>query len=110
MDNLKWEIGVLLNCYARRVHGLYEYDYDEKRSLNALYAKAIMLNIEYGFGIYYPIDDFIDAVNSGMYIDWDGTAKLHDANGEFIDFGHCDVKMLEDAKAKGAVYVAWFNR
>lgn len=108
--DLKWEIGVLLNCYERRVAKLDKNDYDGKKKLITLYAQAMILNVKHGYGLFYPIDDFIEEVDGGMYIDYDGTARLLDADGAFMRYGRCDVKELEEAKANGAIYVAWFNK
>ena len=110
MLDIKWEIGVLLDCYARRATELDEYDFDGDEKLKDLYAQAIILNVKYGCGLFYPIDDFIEDVRGGGYIDYDGTAKLLNADGAFMRYGRCDVKELEEAKANGAVYVAWFNK
>lgn len=109
MSNLKWEIGVLLDCYAHRAAKLYDCSYDERCKLKNLYSQAIMLNIKRGYGLFYPIDDFIDGVNGGYYNDYDGIADLLDADGNVIRSCRCDVKLLKKAKANGAVYVAWFN-
>jgi hypothetical protein len=110
MFDLKWEVGVLLDCYAHRAANLYDCSYDERRKLKNLYSQAIMLNIKNGYGLFYPIDDFIDEVNGGSYNDYDGAADLLDADGNVIEGGCCDVEFLEEAKANGAVYVAWFNK
>lgn len=110
MLDIKWELGVLLDCYAQKAAKLYDYSYDERRKLQDLYAQAIILNVKYGYGLFYPVDDFIEEVNGGGYIDYDGTAKLLNADGAFMRYGRCDVKELEEAKANGAVYVAWFNK
>lgn len=110
MLDLKWEIGVLLDCYARRAAQLYDHSYSERRKLQDLYAQAILLNVKRGYGLFYPIDDFIEDVDGGSYIDYDGTAELLDADGNMIKYGCCDVGLLEDAKANGAAYVAWFNK
>jgi hypothetical protein len=110
MFDLKWEIGVLLDCYAHRAAKLYDCSYDERRKLKNLYSQAIMLNIKNGYGLFYPIDDFIDEVNGGCYNDYDGAADLLDAYGNVIEDGCCDVEFLEEAKDNGAVYVAWFNK
>ena len=107
--DLTWEIGVLLQCYERRVAKLDKDDREGKKKLLTLYAQAMILNVKHGYGLFYPIDDFIDAVRDGSYVAYDGTAKLLDADGNKIDYGRCNVKFLEKAKADGAVYVAWFN-
>ena len=110
MSDIKWEIGVLLDHYAEKAAKLYDCSYDEREKLQDLYAQAIILNVKYGYGLFYPIDDFIEEVNGGGYIDYDGTAKLLNADGVFMRYGRCDVKELEESKANGAAYVAWFNK
>lgn len=110
MFDIKWEIGVLLDCYAARAATLDWNNFDGSRQLKNLYAQAIILNVKNGYGLFYPIDDFIDEVRDGSYVDYDGMAELLDAEGNMIRYGHCDVKFLEEAKTNGAVYVAWFNK
>jgi hypothetical protein len=110
MFDIKWELGVLLDCYATRAAALDWHDFEGARRLKDLYAQAIILNVQHGYGLFYPIDDFIEEVRGGSYIDYDGTAKLLDANGNKICYGCCSVKFLEAAKTNGAVYVAWFNK
>jgi hypothetical protein len=110
MFDIKWELGVLLDCYASRSAALDPHDFDGWRKLKNLYAQAIILNVKRGYGLFYPIDDFIEEVHGGSYNDYDGMADLLDADGNIISYGRCDVKFLEKAKADGAVYVAWFNK
>lgn len=108
--DIKWEIGVLLNCYAEKAAKLNEHDFDGQRNLKNLYAQAIILNIKKGYGIFYPIDDFIEDVRGGFYTDYDGCGDLLDADGNELGYVRCNVKYLEAAKAMGTVYVAWFNK
>lgn len=110
MDNIEWEIGVLLHCFAEKFNKLGEYDFDEEDRLKDLYAKAIILNVKDGYGLFYPIDDFIESVEGGGYIDYDGIGFLLNGNGEKIGHSRCNVQFLEEAKANGAVYVAWYNK
>ena len=110
MDSLKWEIGVLLDSYASRAAALDEHDFDGERNLKTLYAQAIILNVKRGYGMFLPIDDFIEDVRGGFYTDYDGCGDLLDFSGDDLGSVRCSVKYLEDAKAKGAVYVAWFNK
>lgn len=107
MFDIKWQIGVLLDCYARRAANL---DFNGECHLKDLYAQAIMLNMRKGYGIFYPIDDFIDEVRAGMYTDQDGMGYLLDHNGSKIDYVKCSVKFLEEEKEEGAVYISWFNK
>lgn len=110
MFDIKWELGVLLDCYASRSATLDPHDFDGWRKLKDLYAQAIILNVKHGYGLFYPIDDFIEEVSGGSYNDYDGIGDLLDADGNRISYGRCNVKLLEKAKADGAVYVAWFNK
>lgn len=110
MDDLKWEIGVLLACYAERAAKLDEHDFDGERRLKDLYAQAIMLNIKKGYGLLHPIDDFIEDVCGGGYNDWDGIGELLDADGNEIGDARCNFQLLREAKDNGAVYVAWYNK
>lgn len=108
--DLTWEIGVLLNCYEHRVSKLDKDDHKGRKELLTLYAKAMILNVQKGFGLFLPIDDFIEDVRGGFYTDYDGMGDLLDVDGNELGYVRCDVKYLEKAKADGTVYVAWFNK
>lgn len=110
MDDVTWEVGVLLDCYSQKAATLDWNNFDDKRQLKTLYAKAIILNVKKGYGIFYPIDDFIEDVRGGYYTDYDGCGDLLDADGNELGYVRCNVKYLEAAKATGTVYVAWFNK
>lgn len=110
MFDIKWELGVLLYCYAEKAAKLDRYDFEGQRNLKNLYAQAIILNVKKGYGIFYPIDDFIEDVRGGSYTDYDGCGDLLDADGNELGYVRCNVKYLEAAKATGTVYVAWFNK
>ena len=110
MFDIKWELGVLLDCYADRAAKLDEHDFDGERKLKDLYAQAIILNVKRGYGLFCPIDDFIEDVRGGSYTDYDGCGDLLDYSGDNLGCVRCNVKYLENAKANGAVYVAWFNK
>lgn len=108
--NLEWGISLLMQCYEARVAKLDKNDHIERKKLLTLYAKAMILNVQKGYGLFYPIDDFIEDVRDGYYIDYDGCGDLLDADGNELGYVRCNVKYLEAAKATGAVYVAWFNK
>ena len=108
--DLTWEIGVLLQCYEDGAVKLDKNDIECRKKLVALYAQAILLNVKKGYGIFYPIDDFIEDVGGGFYNDYDGCGDLLDADGNELGYVRCNVKYLEAAKAMGTVYVAWYNK
>jgi hypothetical protein len=110
MLDLKCEVGVLLNSYANRINKVDKNDFKEQDRLEELYAKAIILNVKYGYGLFYPIDDFIEDVRCGGIMNYDGIGYLLDVDGNELGSVNCNVKFLEDAKKNGAVYVSWFNK
>ena len=110
MFDLKWEIGVLLSRYEKRVQKLDPCDFAGEQQLKDLYAKAIIMNVQRGYGLYYTIDDFIDEVRNGSYIDYDGAGYVLDGAGNEIARVRCNVGYLENAKANGGVFVSWFNK
>ena len=110
MFDVRWEIGVLLDSYSQRAAKLDEHDFDGEDNLKNLYAQAIILNVKRGYGIFLPIDDFIEDVRGGFYTDYDGCGDLLDFSGDDLGDVRCNVKYLESAKDSGAVYVAWFNK
>ena len=110
MLDVKWEIGVLLDSYSKRAAKLDKHDFDSWRKLKDLYAQAIILNVKKGYGLFSPIDDFIEDVRGGYFNDYDGMGYLLDTDGNKLDDVICNVKYLEKAKANGVIYVAWYNK
>lgn len=108
--DIKWEIGVLMDHYSERAAKLDNYDFEGQHKLKDLYAQAIILNVNRGYGLFYPIDDFIESVRGGFYNDYDGIGDLLDADGNELGDVRCNVKYLEKAKSNGTVYVAWYNK
>jgi hypothetical protein len=108
--DLKWEVSLLIQCYEARASKLDKDDHKGRTELLTLYAKAMILNVQKGYGLFLPIDDFIEDVRGGFYTDYDGCGDLLDADGNELGYVRCNVKYLEAAKTTGTVYVAWFNK
>lgn len=105
---LNYEIKTLLDCFARRVEGMDDYS-EEYEAMQGLYAQAIILNVKEGFGLFYPIDDFIEEVRCGCIIDYDGIGYLLDKDGNHLKGIQCNSEWLEHQKPQ-AVFVAWYNK
>ena len=102
IDDLQWEIEVNLKHYLRS-----SIPIDERATI---YAKAIIENVKIGYGIVHPIDDFMDSVKSGSYIDYDGVGEALDKDGHKLGSIRCNLNDLGNWKKHGATMVAWFNR
>lgn len=100
IDNMSWEIGVLLGDYTR----------SKKENKQELYTKAIQYTVKNKYGIVFHIDDFIKDVECGGFIDYDGIGYALDIDGKEIEKIHCDTKYLKSLKRKGAIFIAWYNR
>ena len=100
IDNMSWEIGVLLGDYNR----------SKKDNKQELYTKAIQYTVKNKYGIVFHIDDFIESVDCGGFIDYDGIGYALDIDGKEIEQIHCNTKYLKSIKKKGAMFVAWYNK
>ena len=114
-DSLHWEATVLLGIYAKRIVekavGVTLMNKVEDDSVTALYADALLLNFQIGYGLVLPIDDFYEFVKNGAFIDSDGIADFYSREGLRLNKPcRCDLSLIETAKSEGAVFVAWFNK
>ena len=100
LANLKWQFGVTLGHFTE------SKDIDK----NAKYTRALIYNAQIGYGLVYVIEDFIEAVRSGYFIDSDGMAEALDKDGKEISSAYCNVKSLQQLKEQGCEYIAWFNK
>ena len=112
-NSLQWETGLIMNNYVKRLNaekqkGEDRIDGDE---LIKLYADALLLNVQIGYGVVLPIDDFYDYIKDGYFTDNDGISKLYDRDGLRLDKPcGCNLSLIETAKSEGAAFVAWFNK
>lgn len=68
-----------------------------------------------GYGDVFLIDDFIEDVRNGCFINYDGIGFFGDWNGEVHrglynkDMINCDVKWLEENR-KDYLFIFWYNK
>lgn len=88
---------------------------------NSLNSAAVQANIEecaeilaiiskIGYGDCYSIQDFIEIVADGGFIDYDGSGYWSDANGNRLGPIYCNKDWLIKNKPKDAKYVLWYNK
>jgi hypothetical protein len=80
-----------------------------------LLARAKELQKAQGFGNVFLIDDFIEEIKNGCFINYDGIGVFGNWNGaiEVKDFFtsviNCDVKWLEENR-KDYLFIFWYNK
>ncbi len=107
--DMEWEFGVILQNYA---YNKDRNDTEQEYDIKELYAKSIALTAKECCGLVFVIDDFIEDVRNGGFIDYDGSAHALDADGNLMENvpAYCNLKVLEKAKKNGAVFIAWYNK
>ena len=103
-----WEIMRIISRFNKRVEGLESFS-KEREVLEELYAQALRIqcNVEYGYVIV--VDDFIEAVEKGLFIDCDGSGCWLDYRGNRQGAIRCNVAWLK--KNRGDYkFIQWFNK
>lgn len=90
----------------------YNTDYPEEILEEKLMdlANAVLIMSRKGYGDLYFIEDFIEEVAIGGFIDYDGRGEWVDAEGNAIDYIRCDVDWLLNNKPENAKFIAWYNK
>ena len=79
-----------------------------------LLARAKELQKAQGYGDVFLIDDFIENVRHGCFINYDGIGFFGDWNGEiekdfYNDMINCNVEWLEKNR-KDYLFIFWYNK
>lgn len=64
---------------------------------------------EMQYGDIFTINDFIDCVKDGMFIDYDGHGYFHDGENKTKESVECNVEFLKSFVEKYP-YVCWYNK
>ena len=73
-------------------------------------ANAMWIMTQIGYGDIFLIDDFIENVEEGYFIDYDGSGCWVDDAGNRLGHIICDTKWLRENQPADAKFVAWFNK
>lgn len=74
-----------------------------------LLARAKELEEAQGYGDVFLIDDLIEEVKNGYFINYDGSGYFGDWTGETDEMIDCNVKWLEENR-KDYLFVFWYNK
>ena len=73
-------------------------------------ANAMWIISQKGYGDIYMIDDFLELVEEGYVIDYDGSGHWCDDEGNELGSIRCDVDWLKENKPEDAKFILWFNK
>lgn len=73
-------------------------------------AHAALINAKIGFGDCFSIDTFIRNVETGDFIDDDGSGSWVDFEGNKIGPISCDAEWLKQNKPENAKFIMWYNK
>lgn len=86
----------------------WERNYNEDPYKQA--AHAMLITAKIGYGDCYPIDIFIENVETGNFIDYDGSGFWVDSEGNKINRIICNVEWLENNQPENAKFIMWYNK
>lgn len=105
LDNT-WELMSIIEHYNERIK---DADFRDKDAIEELYAQAIRLQCNEDYGYIITIDDFIEDVRHGSFVDYDGSGVFLDWEGNRQEYICCDIEWLQQNK-KDYHFIKWFNK
>ena len=75
-----------------------------------LMAYAALITLKSGCGECFAIEDFIEAVDDGGFIDYDGTGHWVDLDGTDLGYIRCEADWLRKHQPKNAAFIMWYNK
>lgn len=108
MRNDTWEIMSIIKNFNNRVKNMKTYS-KEYEDMEKLYAQAIRLQCKRTYGYIMTVDDFIEDVASGSYMDYDGIGEFMTYSGEEGETIRCNCSWLEKNR-KDYSFVFWCNK
>lgn len=75
-----------------------------------LCAKAMAILAEEGMGTIWPVNDFIQDVEDGLYDNVEGYGDFIDEYGNRIGEIYCDAEWLRIKKPEEALFVIWISK
>lgn len=73
-------------------------------------AQAVYILNKIGYGDCYYVDDFIERVEEGCFIEYDGIGSFVDDEGNKLSRIICDVKWLKENKPENCHFIMWYNK
>lgn len=86
------------------------YERDNNKNPYKEAAHAMLIVAQKGYGDCFPIDVFIENVEHGGFIDYDGSGYFVNANGDKISSLRCDAEWLRKHTPENAKFIMWFNK
>ena len=98
--------------YMKKIRSLQEsgkQDYSEEEKALELFSSAMRILFRQGYGAVFTVDNFIESVSHGSFIDYDGIGYFCTIDGKEKQEIRCDEKWLK--KNRGDYpFVLWYNK
>ena len=107
------DVAWTLKNFKSRIMDWEELLYSERNEDEDPYlmaANAMLIVSKIGFGDCFLIDDFIECVEDGGFIDDDGTGHWVDKEGNDLGYICCNVNWLKSNQPKDAKFIMWYNK
>ena len=107
-----FDIGLIMEQYMKKIRSLQESgnpDYSEEEKALELFSSAMRILFRQGYGAVFTVDNFIESVSHGSFIDYDGIGYFCTIDGKEKQEIRCDEKWLK--KNRGDYpFVLWYNK
>ena len=107
MDNT-WEIISIIEHYNESIKNLESFS-KEAEELQKIYTQALRKQCKADYGYVMTVDDFIQSVEDGYFVDYDGSGVFADWEGNRKEHLCCDAGWLRENR-KDYPFVKWFNK
>lgn len=108
IDDIAWTLTHYLPDIINKYNNSYLPFYENEPLKTAVNAALIVARI--GYGDCYTISDFIDTVESGGFMDYDGSGEFVDKTGEPLGRIRCNAEWLRYNTPKDATFIMWYNK
>lgn len=109
IDEIHWTLKNFIDKFKEwEATPYWERDNDKNPYKQA--AHAMLITAKIGFGDCFPIDKFIQDVEDGYFMDYDGSGYFVNEDGNQISSIRCNAEWLRNHTPEAAKFVMWFNK
>ena len=111
-----YDILTIMDGYMNDVNKIYadsekQYcdQWNAKEKLGEIYAQAMRILFNHGFGDIMTVDNFINCVSNGYFNNYDGRGYFCDIEGNEHEEINCNSDWLRENR-KDYSFITWYNK